>query len=128
MRRYARRWHPLALLGWAAVALPAAAHPSMTMQDAVPAAAEAVSAGEVSVSIDNFTFDPPVLTVAAGTRVVWTNHDDIPHDIVGTEDPRALRSPVLDTDDAFSFTFATPGTYRYFCGLHPHMVGMVVVR
>jgi plastocyanin len=95
---------------------------------AVPAAVEAAGATEAAVTIDNFTFAPPVLTVAAGTRVVWTNRDDIPHTVVGAEDPRALRSPPLDTDDRFSFAFAAPGTYRYFCSLHPHMQGTVVVR
>src|SRR5215218_4689422 len=86
----------------------------------------AVVAGEAAVSIDNFTFSPAVITVPAGTRVVWTNRDDIPHTVVGADDPRALRSPPLDTDDRFAF--AAPGTYRYFCSLHPHMQGTVVVR
>ena len=125
------------LLGLALVAgalasatAPAGAHHHLapTAGDAVPVAAEAAVAGEAAVAIDNFTFSPPVLTVAAGTRVVWTNRDDIPHTVVGADDPRALRSPPLDTDDQFAFAFAAPGTYRYFCSLHPHMQGTVVVR
>lgn len=78
------------------------------------------------VTIDNFTFGPPELTVAVGTTVKWVNHDDIPHTVVDKN--KAFRSKALDTDDAFSFTFASAGTFDYFCGLHPHMVGKIVVR
>ena len=78
------------------------------------------------VTIDNFTFTPPELTVAVGTTVKWVNHDDIPHLVVNTD--KAFRSKVLDTDDSFSYTFASAGTFDYFCGLHPHMVGKVIVK
>jgi plastocyanin len=78
-----------------------------------------------AVSIDNFTFSPAVLTVAKGTTVTWVNHDDIPHTVVNKD--KAFRSKALDTDDSFSYTFTTSGTFDYFCGLHPHMVGKVVV-
>ena len=87
----------------------------------------AVSAEEAKVlSIDNFTFTPPELMVAVGTTVKWINHDDIPHSIV--DNNKVFRSKALDTDDSFSFTFANAGTFDYFCGLHPHMVGKIVVR
>jgi amicyanin len=79
------------------------------------------------VSIDNFTFNPPKLTVKAGTTITWTNKDDIPHGI-GSANNAFARSKALDTDDAFSFTFTTPGTYQYFCYIHPHMVGTIVVE
>ena len=79
-----------------------------------------------AVSIDNFTFNPPSLTVKAGTKVTWTNKDDIPHGIAATGNAFA-RSQALDTDDAYSFTFTTPGTYQYFCYIHPHMTGTIVV-
>ena len=85
-------------------------------------------AADAQVTVDNFTFSPPTLTVPAGTKVIWVNHDDIPHKIVGRDDPVGLNSPVLDTDESFSTTFAKPGTYAYFCSLHPHMQGQVVVR
>ena len=78
------------------------------------------------VKIDNFTFDPPQLTIKAGTTVTWANEDDIPHTVVAKE--RMFRSKTLDTEDKFSFTFTTPGTYDYFCSLHPHMVGKIVVQ
>jgi plastocyanin len=86
-----------------------------------------VSAEEANVvTIDNFTFSPPELTVAAGTTVKWINHDDIPHSVV--ENKKAFRSKALDTDDSYSFTFASAGTFSYFCGLHPHMVGKIIVK
>jgi plastocyanin len=80
---------------------------------------------EIRVPIDNFTFKPDVITVPVGTRIVWQNDDDIPHSIVETRGK--FHSPALDTDDKYAFTFAAAGTYEYFCGLHPHMKGKVVV-
>jgi plastocyanin len=78
------------------------------------------------VTIDNFTFTPPELTVAVGTTVKWVNHDDIPHLVVNKD--KAFRSTALDTDDSFSYTFASAGTFDYFCALHPQMVGKVIVK
>jgi plastocyanin len=78
------------------------------------------------VTIDNFTFTAPELTVAVGTTVKWVNHDDIPHTVV--EKKTTFRSKALDTDDSFSYTFASAGTFDYFCGLHPHMVGKIIVK
>jgi amicyanin len=83
-------------------------------------------AADASVKIDNFTFDPPRLTVKAGTTVTWYNKDDIPHTVVASG--KEFRSKTLDTDDKFSFTFTTPGSFEYFCSLHPHMTGKVVVE
>ena len=78
------------------------------------------------ITIDNFTFTPPELTVAVGTTVKWINHDDIPHTVVNKD--KVFRSQALDTDDSFSYTFASAGAFDYFCGLHPHMVGKVIVK
>ncbi|HYQ09384.1 MAG TPA: cupredoxin family copper-binding protein [Xanthobacteraceae bacterium] len=80
-----------------------------------------------AITIDNFSFGPDSLTVKAGTTVTWTNRDDIPHGI-GSANNAFKKSPALDTDDSFSFTFTTPGTYQYFCYLHPKMVGSIVVQ
>jgi plastocyanin len=80
-----------------------------------------------AVSIDNFTFTPQTLTVKAGTTVAWTNKDDIPHGIA-SDNNAFRRSKALDTDDKFAFTFTTPGTYKYFCYVHPHMTGTIVVQ
>jgi plastocyanin len=81
--------------------------------------------GAMTVKIDNFAFAPEQLTVKAGTTVTWVNDDDIPHTVVASD--KAFRSKALDTDDKFSFTFMTPGSYEYFCSLHPHMKAMVTV-
>jgi amicyanin len=78
------------------------------------------------VKIDNFTFAPQSLTIKAGTTVTWANEDDIPHTVASTS--KAFKSKVLDTDDKFSFTFTSAGTYEYFCSLHPHMTGTIVVE
>ena len=78
------------------------------------------------VTIDNFTFTPPELTVAVGTTVKFVNHDDIPHTVVDKN--KAFRSKALDTDDAYSITFASAGTFDYFCSLHPHMVAKIIVK
>jgi plastocyanin len=80
-----------------------------------------------AVSIANFTFGPQILTVKAGTIVTWTNKDDIPHG-VASADGGSLRSNALDTDDSYSFIFKTPGSYKYFCYIHPHMTGTIVVE
>ena len=80
-----------------------------------------------TVSIDNFTFTPASLTVKAGTTVTFINKDDIPHAIASATNA-FTKSKALDTDDRVSFTFTTPGTYKYFCYLHPHMVGTIVVE
>jgi len=90
-------------------------------------AAAAPAPQGAQVTIGNFTFGPAVLTVAPGTTVTWLNGDDIPHTIVA-DDKRAFRSKVLDSGDRFAFTFAQPGTYAYFCSIHPHMTGKIVVK
>src|ERR1700686_3051466 len=88
---------------------------------AAPAGAE-----DTAVKIENFVFAPQRVTVKAGTTVTWTNRDDIPHAVASTT--KAFKSKVLDTDDKFSFTFMTAGVYEYFCSLHPHMTGTIVVE
>ncbi|MDE1933868.1 cupredoxin family copper-binding protein [Bradyrhizobium sp.] len=78
------------------------------------------------VVIDNFTFGPHDLTVPAGTTVKWVNHDDIPHTVIASD--KSFRSKALDTDDSYAFTFTGPGTFSYFCGLHPQMTGTIIVK
>jgi plastocyanin len=94
----------------------------------LPAATARAAATEVKieVKIDNFAFAPQRIVVQAGTTVTWTNADDAPHTVVSTT--KLFKSSALDTEDKFSFTFATPGNYEYFCSLHPHMTGTVVVE
>jgi len=80
----------------------------------------------VEVKIDNFSFSPATITIPAGTTVRWTNRDDIPHTVVA--DDKAFKSKVLDTDEQFTYTFTKPGTYSYFCSIHPKMTAKVVVQ
>ncbi len=83
------------------------------------------SADDASVRIENFAFTPDALTVKPGTTVTFVNHDDIPHLVVALDGK--YRSKALDTNDKFTVTFDKPGEYAYFCGLHPHMTGKIVV-
>jgi len=87
-------------------------------------AAAAPKAAEVN--IDNFSFSPATITVKAGTTVTWTNRDDIPHTVVA--DDKSFKSKVLDTGETFAFTPTKPGTYPYFCSVHPRMTGKLVVE
>ncbi len=84
------------------------------------------SASKAEVKIDNFSFAPGNIAVAAGATVTWTNNDDVPHLIAS--DDKSFRSKALDTDDRFSYTFTKPGTYIYYCAIHPKMTARVVVQ
>jgi len=81
----------------------------------------------VEIKIDNFSFGPATMTIAAGTTVSWINRDDVPHTVVDS-DGKQYKSPVLDTDQKFSYTFAKPGTYNYYCSVHPKMTGKLIVK
>lgn len=83
-------------------------------------------AGPDMVKIDNFSFTPQTLTVHPGTKVTWVNKDDVPHTVTSTD--KKFKSRALDTDEQFSFTFSTTGTYNYFCSVHPHMTGKIIVH
>ena len=80
------------------------------------------------VTIDNFAFNPRTLTVPVGTEVTWINRDDVPHTATSAVKPRVFDSKTLDTDEKFSFVFTAVGTYEYFCAVHPHMSGEIVVK
>jgi plastocyanin len=94
--------------------------PAADAQDAKTAAVT-----DVTVTIDNFAFTPAELKIAPGTRVTFVNHDDIPHTVVAAD--KTFRSKVLDTNDQYQFTFEKAGDIAYFCSLHPHMKGKIVV-
>ena len=89
-------------------------------------AASPAAPAEQQVTIMSYKFGPDVLTIPAGTTVTWTNKDEAPHTVTSS-DKRFTSSPALDTGDHYSYTFTTPGTYPYFCTLHPFMTGKVVV-
>ena len=114
-----------ALSVWAALCLVGSA--SAASNDAGDAPAAGTAGSTYRIEIHDFAFAPKELTVPAGARIVWTNRDDEPHTIVsaaGTFKP----SRALDTDDSFSAVLDKPGTYAYFCGIHPMMVGKITVR
>ncbi|MGH9775038.1 MAG: cupredoxin domain-containing protein [Candidatus Acidiferrales bacterium] len=79
-----------------------------------------------TVNIKDFTFDPETLTVPAGAKVTWVNKDEEPHKVAGNNEE--FVSQALDTDEQFTFEFKTPGTYEYYCTLHPKMIGKIIVR
>jgi plastocyanin len=85
------------------------------------------AAGAAEVKIDNFSFAPAAMEISAGTTVTWINRDDIPHTVVSL-DKTTFKSKALDTDDKFSYKFEKPGTYEYFCSIHPKMTGDIIVH
>jgi plastocyanin len=106
-----RTWMTAAALAACAITLPARA---------------STPASPPVISIEQFAFGEKALTVPVGTTVTWVNHDDEPHTVTSTE--RVFASPGLDAGESFSYRFAAPGTYAYFCALHPHMTARVIVR
>ena len=90
--------------------------------------AQQLAAAPAQITIDNFAFEPETLTVAPGTSVTWVNRDEEPHTVVSADKAVRYKSQALDTNDKFSFVFDKPGTYRYFCSVHTHMVGTIVVK
>jgi plastocyanin len=103
----------------------AAARPALAASND---AGDAAATGPIyRVDIHNFAFSPSTLTVPKGARIVWTNRDDEPHTIVSAAGAFKA-SQALDTDDSFATTLDKPGAYAYFCGIHPMMVGKIIVR
>lgn len=92
-----------------------------------PAFTAHAAAKDPRVEITNFAFSPKTLTVPAGTRVVWTNNDEEPH-VVTSAGAMFAPSRALDTGDTYAVTFSKPGTYAYYCTIHPMMVGTIVVQ
>jgi plastocyanin len=108
-----------AMLSGIALASTGLQHRSLAATQAMPAQ---------EIKIDDFTFVPNTLAIPVGTTVTWVNDDGEPHTVTSSDDPRRFKSGALDTGDRYSFTFTDAGTYSYFCALHPHMTGKIVVR
>jgi plastocyanin len=85
------------------------------------------SAKSYQVGIQNFAFEPKTITVPAGATVIWTNKDEEPHTVTSAG-TGFTSSKALDTDDTYKVTFPKPGTYTYYCTIHPHMVGTIIVQ
>jgi plastocyanin len=95
---------------------------------ATPTATKQIKVASVAnqVVIENFSFAPATLTVKTGTKVTWINRDDVPHTV--NENDKRFKSGTMDTDDQYSYTFSSPGTFNYFCALHPKMTGQIIVE
>lgn len=95
---------------------------------ATPAAAAISPAGmkPLDITIDNFSYSPATLTIHAGQSVTWVNHDDVPHTV--TANDKSFDSKAMDTDARYTHVFTTPGTYAYFCAVHPHMTAQIIVK
>lgn len=86
---------------------------------------------EVTVKIDDFIFDPTILTISTGTKVTWTNEGKVQHNVVShsSSPEKGLESELLSNGKSYSYTFDKPGTYYYFCEPHPtSMRGVVIVK
>ena len=99
----------------------AQATPSPTQAEVATAAATAPQ-----VTVERATFGPATLTIHVGATVTWVNHDSDLHTVTSTQG--LFASPGLDSGDNFSYRFTAPGTYPYFCALHPHMKGTIIVQ
>jgi plastocyanin len=89
-----------------------------------PVSVDQTNKTSVSISIQNFAFDPADLTISKGTAVTWTNNDSAPHQIKST----TFNSSSLGKGQTFSFTFNDAGTFDYSCAIHPSMLGKIVVK
>ena len=87
-------------------------------------AAEAPAAN--TIVMKNFDFSPMSLTIKAGGSVTWKNLDGEPHTVTSADG--LFRSPALDENDTYSFTFTRPGVYKYICSIHPRMMATVTVK
>ncbi len=79
------------------------------------------------IEIKDFAFNPPTITVKSGETITWINRDEEPHTIVSVS-KQFKKSTALDTDQTFTITAGAPGTYSYFCSVHPKMTGTIIVE
>src|SRR6266568_1697774 len=86
------------------------------------------AAASFSVQIENYAYAPSSITVEVGDTITWTNDDTAPHTITTSSGPQALSSPYLSKGQSWGFTFRAPGTYSYYCAVHPYMRAQVIVR
>ncbi|PYI91113.1 MAG: hypothetical protein DMF03_03830 [Verrucomicrobia bacterium] len=85
------------------------------------------TAAKNQIVIKDFHFTPEILTVKSGEKITWINKDEEPHTVVSVE-KQFKKSSALDTDQEFTITAGIPGTYTYFCSVHPKMTGTIVVE
>jgi plastocyanin len=111
----------------AAGALPTPVPPAALATIPPPKPAQPTDAnGGPVVTVENFNFVSASVTVPAGTTLVWTNADDVEHTVTASDN--SFSSPAIEPAGQFSYTFTTPGSYTYFCAIHPFMTGRVIVQ
>lgn len=93
----------------------------------VPATVQ-VAAAHYSVQMADYAFAPASITIDEGDTITWTNQDTAPHTVTTTSGPQSLNSPYLSKGQSWSYTFSAPGTYEYYCTVHPDMRARVIVR
>lgn len=79
-----------------------------------------------AVAIKNFRFTPETITVQSGAMIIWTNMDDVPHQIV-SDNHAFLSSPTLLKGGSYTVKLTKPGDYPYHCGVHAFMRGVIRV-
>lgn len=89
--------------------------------------ADGTTTRQNKIEIKDFHFSPETLTVKSGEKITWINRDEEPHTVVSVE-KQFKKSPPLDTDEQFTITSGAPGTYTYFCSVHPKMTGTIVIE
>ena len=87
----------------------------------------ASGAGQNKIEIKDFAFNPQTITVKSGEKITWINRDEEPHTVVSVE-KQFKKSTALDTDQEFTVIAGSPGTYIYFCSVHPKMTGTIIVK
>jgi plastocyanin len=89
--------------------------------------ADTTTVKQNKIEIKDFAFNPQTITVKSGEKITWINRDEEPHTVVSVE-KQWKKSSALDTDEKFTITAGAPGTYTYFCSVHPKMTGTIVVE
>ena len=89
--------------------------------------ADSTNSKQNTIEIKDFAFNPQTITVKSGQTITWINRDEEPHTVVSVE-KQFKKSSALDTDQEFTITASAPGTYTYFCSVHPKMTGTIVVE
>lgn len=128
--RLPKPWRPqplLPLLTLAVVALGIATSAGVGLRASTRVGSVPAAAASHSVQIAGFAFAPQAITVTAGDSITWTNQDEAPHTVTTSSGPQPISSPSLSKGQSFTFRFTVPGTYSYYCAVHPDMRAQVVV-
>jgi plastocyanin len=89
------------------------------------ACSESAAAGEVSVAVKDFAFNPSAITATVGQTITFTNGDSAPH--TATLDDGSCTTPNIASGSSDGLTFTAAGTYPFHCKVHPNMKGTITV-